>query len=358
MGSASETGKARGSRSTPATHFRQSKAWRTFPLSVLAEITEEQAEELVRKERWPATNGKPVCPWCGSHENWYLENQRRWKCKAAKCRKQFSVTSGTSLAHRKLSFKQILSAARTFTKGAKGSNAIELSADIDVEYKTGYVLQQKYREGILHAMREERLTGDVEIDGCWLGGYIKPENRKINRVDRRLKANLNGKRRVVVGARERRSGGRMIVGVFDTEDQACAWLSESIDIMATVYADEAPAWDDLHATHHVERVNHSELYATGERNIINTNQMESFFSRLRRMETGTHHHIAGRYLLRYACDGAWREVNRGVDHMAQTLGILRAALSAPQSRSFSGYWQRGSANHIDVLGGDFFAAFT
>ncbi|SFK71835.1 transposase [Methylocapsa palsarum] len=62
----------------------------------------------------------------------------------------------------------------------------------------------------------------------------------------------------------------MIVGVFDTEDQACARLSESIDIMATIYADEAPAWDDLHATHHVKRVNHSELYATGERHVINT----------------------------------------------------------------------------------------
>ena len=354
MDSASETGKARRTQKRSGAHFRQSKAWRTFSLSKLEKMSEEDAEALFRKLRWPETDGEPICPWCGSR---YLENQRRWKCKAASCRKQFSITSGTALAHRKLTFKQMLCAARSFTKGAKGNNAIDLSADVECEYKTGYVLQQKYREGILHSMRDGLLTGDVEIDGGWFGGYIKPENRKINRVDRRLKANLNGKRRVVVGARERREGGRMVVGVFDTEDQACAWLSESIDKMATVYADEAPAWDDLHASHHVERVNHSELYATGEKNIVNTNQMESFFSRLRRMETGTHHHIAGRYLLRYACDGAWREMNSKVDHLNQTHILLKAALAAPQSRSFSGYYQRGSANHIDSQFDNVFASF-
>lgn len=31
-----------------------------------------------------------------------------------------------------------------------------------------------------------------------------------------------------------------------------------------------------------------------------TNQAESYFSRLRRMEVGTHHHIAGPYLYAYA----------------------------------------------------------
>lgn len=49
--------------------------------------------------------------------------------------------------------------------------------------------------------------------------------------------------------------------------------------MAIIYADEAPAWDSFHATHKAERVNHSEEYATGEGGIINTDQMESFFSR-------------------------------------------------------------------------------
>ncbi len=149
----------------------------------------------------------------------------------------------------------------------------------------------------------------------------------------------------------------MIVGVFDGEDQARTWLTERISTMATIYADEAPGWDDLHATHKAERVNHSERYAIGEKNIINMNQMESFFSRLRRFEIGTHHHISGRYLLRYANDGAWRETNRRTDHRSQAHRILQSGLRLPQSRSFSGYWQRGSVNHVDDLYEDVFASF-
>jgi hypothetical protein len=39
-----------------------------------------------------------------------------------------------------------------------------------------------------------------------------------------------------------------------------------------------------------------------------TNWAEEFFSRMRRAETGHHHHIAGAYLLRYAQESSWRDV--------------------------------------------------
>lgn len=74
-----------------------------------------------------------------------------------------------------------------------------------------------------------------------------------------------------------------------------------------------------------------------------TNQAESYFSRLRRAEIGTHHHISGRYLHSYANEMAWREDNRR--KLNGTLYMLAAgdALAHPVSREWSGYWQR-SAN--------------
>jgi hypothetical protein len=71
--------------------------------------------------------------------------------------------------------------------------------------------------------------------------------------------------------------------------------------------------------------------------------MESFFSRLRRFEA-THGQISGTCLHRYANDAAWRENNRMVDDRRRTTMVMRATVTAPRSRSFSGYWQRGSAN--------------
>jgi hypothetical protein len=207
---------------------------------------------------------------------------------------------------------------------------------------------------MMHSMQHIRLEGTVEIDGCYVGGYIKPENTKINRVDRRLAINRNGKRRVVVGVRERGEGGRMIVNVFDQEGDSVPWIIENVDRGAFIMADEASGWDDIHASHRAGRINHSERYAEG---IVNTNQMESFFSRLRRCEVGTYHHVSGQYLVRYAHDAAWRENNRRKDDKARAFAMLQSGLAAPQSRSFCGYWQRRGPREVAPVDHNFFANF-
>lgn len=74
-----------------------------------------------------------------------------------------------------------------------------------------------------------------------------------------------------------------------------------------------------------------------------TNMVESFFSRLRRAEIGTHHHIAGKYLAAYASEMAWREDNRRVSNGGQFAQIVAAAMEAPVSRQWKGYWQRRAA---------------
>lgn len=67
---------------------------------------------------------------------------------------------------------------------------------------------------------------------------------------------------------------------------------------------------------------------------------ESFFSRLRHGEIGTHHHIAGRYLAAYASEMAWREDNRRINNGEQFLLATASALTHPVSRQGKGYWQR------------------
>ena len=87
------------------------------------------------------------------------------------------------------------------------------------------------------------------------------------------------------------------------------------------------------------RINHSEAYATLE---SCTNQVESYFSRLRRMIRGQHHHVSARYLAQYANHAAWLEDHRGLPNgeLAGRVGDL--ALAHPVSRNWKGYWQKGS----------------
>jgi len=73
-----------------------------------------------------------------------------------------------------------------------------------------------------------------------------------------------------------------------------------------------------------------------------TNMAESFFSRPRRAEVGTHHHIAGPYLAAYAAEMDWREDNRRVANGDQYRAIVAAAAAHPVSRQWKGYWRRHS----------------
>jgi hypothetical protein len=150
----------------------------------------------------------------------------------------------------------------------------------------------------------------VEVDGGYLGGYIKPANHNDNRRDRRLAKNQNGKRRVVVIASER--GGRSLPAVFKAEGDALAWISARVSRDTKLVADEAPSWNDLAARYELARIDHSQLYSTTAGTY--TNGAEGSFSRMRRAEIGHHHHVAGAYLIRYAQESAWREDHRRVDN--------------------------------------------
>ncbi len=128
----------------------------------------------------------------------------------------------------------------------------------------------------------------MEVDGAYFGGEVRQENRKEDRKDRRLAVNQSGKRRVVVAMRER--GGRTLPFVFRTEAEAVPTIRERVAPGSTVYADEAPGWDALHARYAVKRINHQVAYSEDG---THTNGAESFFSRMRRGEVGHHHHLAG-----------------------------------------------------------------
>ena len=85
-------------------------------------------------------------------------------------------------------------------------------------------------------------------------------------------------------------------------------------------------------------INHSEAYSDGK----HTNFVESYFSRLRRMVSGQHHHVSHRYLYQYANQAAWLEDNRR-SNGANAFGLLGGALNHSVSRVWAGYWQRNAA---------------
>src|ERR1700678_2162101 len=110
-------------------HFLLSPAARTLTLASVARMSDEEAERVFIRLRWQ--NGEVHCPRCGSFG---LYQQRRatgllrGRCKG--CNYNFSITSGTVFASRKLPLRGYLLAVAIFMNEVKGKSMLALSRDL------------------------------------------------------------------------------------------------------------------------------------------------------------------------------------------------------------------------------------
>ena len=284
----------------------------------------------------PPFGGEPSCPYCGSLTIYTLgEVPPRWKCKD--CRKKFSVTSGTLFHSRKLPIREYLAVIALFTGGVKGVAALRMARDMNINPKSDFVLLHKLREAMSATIGSDELAGTVEVDGAYFGKGPRQANRKADRPDRRL---LEIQRQVVVVARER-GIGQTRTWVVGKESDAVPMIRQAVASGTEVHADESGAWNRLHASYPMKRVNHSVEFKSEDGAC--TNQAESYFSRLRRAEFGIHHRIGGHLLQAYAGEMTWREDNRRVANGTQWRWIIAVALAAPKSAVWAGYWHRECA---------------
>ena len=97
-----------------ATHFLLSNKARTLSLSAILRMTDDEAHDRFVAIRFAANGGAPYCPRCECTAVYTYAARKIWKCK--RCNHQFSVTSGTIFASRKLPIRDYL-AARAAGRG-------------------------------------------------------------------------------------------------------------------------------------------------------------------------------------------------------------------------------------------------
>ena len=129
-----------------AQHFLLSTAARSLSLATVARMSEEEAWQAFKLIRWSDTQGEPVCPRCGCLDSYAYKTRKLFRCKG--CSHQFTVTSGTIFASRKMPVRDYLLAIAIFVNGAKGHSALQLSRDLDCQYKSAFVLAHKLREAV------------------------------------------------------------------------------------------------------------------------------------------------------------------------------------------------------------------
>lgn len=286
--------------------------------------TEADAYELLEGLRWE--NGI-VCPHCGSVAAHYFlkprdettsrktrtgsRSQRRvWKCREGQCRKQFSVLTGTIFHGTKIPVRTWLMVVFEMCASKNGVSAREIERKYDLTAKTAWFMLHRIREAMKREPLAGLLSGVVAADETWIGGA--PGNRHASkRPARKMWDVPKTDKTVVVSLVHRESGevrSRIIPNVKgSTLRQA---IEEQVNMAATtLHTDELKSYKWFGG----EMKGHETVVHTrGEyvRDGITTNQVEGFFSQLKRSIDGTQHHVSVEHLPRYLAEFDFRATTK------------------------------------------------
>jgi len=325
-------------------HFLLSSKARTLSVLKVMQMNDAEAFTVFKELRW-GTGEEVFCPCCGViGKHAFRHDRRQWKCKD--CSHTFSVTSGTIFANHKLPLRTYLAAIAVYTNAVKGISALQMSRDLGVQYKTAFVLAHKIRESLMEQRDDAPLSGEVHMDGAYVNGYIRPKNKKENRIDRRLAENQRPDKRCVFVMRQKATeadtgmvgAAKTLTFILKGENQIDVGNARDfVKKGSMICADESNAYDALHAKFDTRRVNHSVEYRAPDG--TTNNQAESYFSRFRRMQYGQCHKLGNLYLANYANEAAYREDTRRWTNGTIFRDITGKCAHTKTSRNWCGYWQ-------------------
>jgi transposase-like protein len=302
-----------------------------FVRLTLAEIRKRVEDEgdayrLLEDLRWP--NG-PECPHCGHDRAYFLKPangltratgpkrkmsfRRVWKC--AKCRKQFSVLTGTIFHGTKIDISIWLTVMVQMCSAKNGISAREIERQHELTPETAWFMLHRLREAMKREPLADALRGTIVADETWIGG--NPTNRHGGS---RRHAVKEPEMVPVVPGKNKRTDKTPVLSLINVEtgevrsavvaDVTGHSLRKVIaDQMAVsssvLHTDEAKAYKAIgpEFSEH-QSVNHSQ--AEYVRGAVTTNHAEGYFSQLKRSIDGTHHHVSREHLPRYLAEFDFR----------------------------------------------------
>jgi len=267
---------------------------------------ETACKQFLMDRRWP--DGVVRCPRCGNEKvgklNWKPFN---WVCKlCGKTPYRFSVTVRTVFENTKYPLTIWFEVLWQILNSKKGVSALQLHRQIvSGSYRTAWYMCHRLRAGMAEP-EFQQLMGIVEVDETYVGG--KDKNRHWDKKSHKTGGEASGKIGVI-GAIARK--GNVVCQMIETTNTVTLnkfvrdVVSNRVMLLAT---DEHPAYRLLKNEYVHGVVRHSAgQYVVGT---THTNNIESFWSLLKRGVMGSFHKVSKKYLPLYLNEFTFRFNNR------------------------------------------------
>ena len=282
--------------------------------------TEQQAVEYLENVRWP---GKAICPYCDGDKT-CIHNEadrkvRRWQCWT--CEKSFSVTVGTVFHRTHVPLRDWFLILALMINAKKSISSCQVARDLGIRQPTVWSIMQRIRTAMAFDPEQKELfKGIIEADETYIGG--KP--RKANRVEDRkpAKRGKGTSKTPIVGALER--GGRVTAQVVDgnmTQNKFEQFITRFVEKDGSILiTDQDPHYRHMGTKMAHAVINHSLAYVE---QLTHTNEIEGFWSLLKRAWYGTHHHYSLKYMPLYLAEACWKWNHRDRnDGFEKSLGMM------------------------------------